>query len=214
MKIFEWLSPDQLLADDRWWDIYHSSFSRFELDPKESLVFALNKHILKIGRYQQDNHTVAISVIQPMQRLPFTLLNYFAIAKPNRGNSLGSQLFLSLIQAGDYFFKSNREEYLGLIWEVENPDAEADISQQLIKQRRMQFYHKHGAHCFQHPFIQPPLVDQQVVMMNLMYHSDRIIDYPLEKEIIETIYFEKYQTINHIEVPILMKLLAECCKSE
>lgn len=210
MKTFQWLSQKDLHDDILWWKIYENSFPSSEREPQELLYQALEKNIIKVGCYAENNETIAICVIQPMRSLPFALMNYFAISNSHRNRSLGSHLFSHLTIASENFVKEYSQNYLGLFWEVENPDVELNQSEKLLKQRRMQFYRRRGAEVFKKIFFQPPIAGYSALPMRLMYYAKNPINLALEIEITKAVYFEKYHAVNQIQKEILSELLTQC----
>jgi hypothetical protein len=213
MNTFQWLNHHELQLDSTWWHIYETSFPNAEREPHDLIFAACEKNIIKTGRYVENNETVAISVIQPMHSLPFAFMNYFAIANLHRNRALGSRLFSQLTNAGENFVKEYSENYLGLIWEVENPDTEMNQTEKILKQRRVQFYKRRGALSFKKKFFQPPIGGYHALPMRLMYFATNPIDYFLENEITKAVYFEKYHAVNHIKMEILLELLLQCSEN-
>ncbi|HEX2548719.1 MAG TPA: hypothetical protein VHM20_02755 [Gammaproteobacteria bacterium] len=210
MNTFHWLTRQELQNDTSWWKIYENSFPPSERESQELLYQALEKNIIKIGCYAENNETIGISVIQPMHSLPFALMNYFAISNSHRNRSLGSLLFSQLTIASENFVKEYSQNYLGLFWEVENPDAESNLSEKLLKQRRVQFYKRRGAEVFKKIFFQPPIAGFSALPMRLMYYATKPVDLQLEIEITKAVYFEKYHAVNRIQIEILSELLTQC----
>lgn len=210
MKTFHWLSQQELQSDISWWRIYENSFPPSEREPQELLYYGLDKNIIKIGCYAENKETIGICVIQPMHSLPFALLNYFAVSNTHRNRSLGSDLFLHLTIASESFVKEYSQRYLGLVWEVENPDAESNQTEKILKQRRMQFYKRKGASVFKKIFFQPPIAGHSALPMRLMYYASTPIDPDLETAITKAVYFEKYHAVNQIKKEILSELLTQC----
>jgi GNAT superfamily N-acetyltransferase len=200
---WQWLSPDELLMDTAWWEIYKNSFPIAEQDTHEQLLHALRLHIAKIGACQHQGVTQAIVVFYPMHTADFSFifLNYIAVSSQRRGQGLGRQLFNQLIRQLENI----------IVWEVEDPEAALDFAERTLRAQRLQFYLKEGAQLLNCRFIQPPIDGLNYVPMRLMCHT-RANDMDIhlfEKKIVEAIFFKKYKIINKVDLEILNNLLAK-----
>lgn len=200
---WQWLSPEKLLIDTAWWGIYRNSFPIAERDTHEQLLHALRAGMARIGTHQHQGITQAIVVFYPMQIADFSFifLNYIAVSNQKRGQGLGRQLFNQLISQFDST----------VVWEVEDPSAAADIAEEKLRERRLQFYLRAGAQLLHCQFMQPPIDGLNYVPMRLMFHmKENSIDiHSFEKKIVEAIYFNKYKVINQIDCKILNHLLGQ-----
>lgn len=206
----QWLSLNEFKEDTEWWKIYHTSFPAKERDSKKQLLAGLEKNLIKIGRYQKENVTVAIAVLVPMHALPIVFLNYFAVAKIHRGRLLGTALLNSLFSSASHFVSEYSPHFLALVWEVENPKLTQSANKKARQERRIEFYKRIGGELFPHLFIQPAIDGKHTVAMRLMYMAATELNPHLENQIFKTIYFEKYHVINDIPKSILLDLFKQC----
>ena len=197
---WQWLSPEELLMDTAWWEIYRDSFPIVEQDTREQLLRALRTNMARIGAYQPQDITQAISVFYPMSMpdFSFIFLNYIAVSNQKRGQGLGSRLFNQLV--------SQLESIV--VWEIEDPGAAADFTEQKLREQRLRFYLREGAQLLNCQFIQPPIDGLNYVPMRLMYRmkENSINIHLFEKKVVDAILFKKYKVINHIDSKILNRL--------
>lgn len=197
-----WLQPNEFLENSEWWHIYENAFPLNERDSQSQLLYALMSKIANIGTYYIDDRVAGIAVIYTMKKLPFMFLHYFAIAESFRNGGFGSQMFSQIM---------HEFEDKALIWEVEDIHAARNADEKKLRERRINFYLRHGATLLNNPFIQPPLHHGECIPMRLMQYSSqpqRILED--EKLIAEAIYFEKYQVVNRIDASVLFDLLDRC----
>ena len=142
---FCWLTLKQLQKDALWWTIYFNSFPATELDSQNQILMARKNNFAHTGCVILDCTTIAIVVLYPMKDLPFAFLNYIAIDKKIRGQGIGQWLMMQVILAAERLVRSYHSHYLGLIWELEDPDQTHDRTQKQIQQRRIEFYTRLGA---------------------------------------------------------------------
>jgi GNAT superfamily N-acetyltransferase len=205
---FYWLTRDDFIHDNKWWNIYEVSFPIAERDTKEQLLLALEKNIARIGGYRIGDDMVGIVVFYRMKMPAFAFLHFLAIAPSWRNKRIGSHLFQLVVHEAKEYVLQYSGETLGLIWEVEDPEAAVTPADQQLQTKRIQFYHRNGGKLFQSKFIQPAINNQQTVPMQLMHHSDK--NNLSELDIAKAIYFEKYQIINGTESTKIMDLLHTC----
>lgn len=99
---------------------------------------------------------------------------------------------------------------LGLIWEVDPPQAGDDAAERMLRERRVEFFRRQGGALLPQPYLQPPVDGIAPVPMQLMFRpaSDgRPPDDETAHAIVRAIYFEKYQAVNQIPEHVLRDLL-------
>jgi GNAT superfamily N-acetyltransferase len=205
---FDWLNAENFLQAHDWWDIYTQSFPIAERDTKQQFLKAIHQNIALIGGYRIHNTMAAIIVLYRMQKPAFGFLHFFAVAKDWRNKSLGSKLFQMIVFESEKFVLKNNPHTLGLIWEVEDPEAADSDLDKHVQSKRINFYLRLGGKIFDSKFIQPAINNQRTVPMLLMCHTTQKI--LSEQAIAKAIYFQKYQIINNIKTPALNDLLNQC----
>ena len=126
-------------------DTYYR-FIREDFAPDEVRQWSGIEHLLAAGQYsclgifQTGNDSLFGYAFLALQTRAFRkeyLLDYFAIAKENRGKGIGSWF---LAQLPGCFYDADR-----IFVEAENPEYAIDEEDRLTRKRRLSFYHKGGA---------------------------------------------------------------------
>ncbi len=202
MPEFDSPGPDELAADQAWWQIYQDSFPPTEREPAEVILDSLRRNVGLALRARLQDATIGLATTHLLLRPPAVFLVYLAIDRAHRDCGLGSALFDHAWRASAARLRDRRLDPLGMIWEVD-PPSDPRAPDAAARARRVAFFQRCGASLLPQPYLQPPVDGIAPVPMQLMYlPSPEKID-----ALIHSIYFEKYAAANHLPEDILHHLL-------
>jgi len=143
---------------------------------------------------------------------PALFLVYLAAAATVRGRGLGAELLEQAWAAGVARLCAQGLAARGMIWEVDLPAA-ATGEERRCRERRIDFFTRHGATPLPRAYHQPPLVaGGRPLLMQLLYRAGvpgAMIDADGVEALVRAMYFEKYMRANGIAAGVLDELLNE-----
>jgi hypothetical protein len=154
--------------------------------------------------------TVGLATAHLLKAVPAVFLVYVATAPDARGVGGGRALVETIWQLGAAELRAKNLDPTGLIWEVDDPDADADESQRAQRQGRVHFFQRLGGQILARRYMQPPVDGVAPVPMRLMYRpaaGSPLPTEPVVDALVRAIYFEKYGDLNGIDVRVLSALL-------
>lgn len=165
--------------------IYMDSFLQNQRLPVDIIVERLRAGIHKLFIGLSENNVVFMSILHPLLKTNFVLLEYLAVHKRFRSQGVGISFFEYVSQIFGY---SNEH----LIIEVDNPEFGDERGDKI---RRIRFYKKVGAVEIKDVrYVLPPLTGDIPTEMNLMIFPEynQKIDGNLVKTVIKEIYQQVY----------------------
>lgn len=146
----------QLLSSAELAEVFHKhmiqDFPADELKPLEALQALQKKGVYRCYGFYDENQLVAYALLVQQPQGSYLLLDYLAVCAPFRSHGYGSQCLQLLKEAC-------REQYHGLLAELERPEMTEDTGEKEIRRRRIGFYERNGlrntniyATLFQVPF--------------------------------------------------------------
>jgi GNAT superfamily N-acetyltransferase len=134
-----------------------------------------NAHFLTA---QQGDEVIGMAYCRYFERTPqgeplhLGYLLYLAVEERYRGLGIGAHFYQALTATlqTDAIYRGG--ELSGILYEVERPELAGSEAERTIRQRRIAFYERYGAHVLQGiDYIQPAVSDDQYpVPLYLMYH--------------------------------------------
>lgn len=196
MPEFDSPSPDELSADQPWWQLYEASFPPAEREPAEVILESVRRGVGLAIRARSQDSTIGLATTHLLLQPPAVFLVYLAIHPDHRSRGLGSALLDYAWRASAARLRDRGLDPLGMIWEVDPPSDTPSA-------RRVAFFQRCGASLLPQPYLQPPVDGIAPIPMRLMYlPNPETID-----ALIRTIYSEKYAATNHLPEAILHQLL-------
>ena len=208
--LVEALSVSELAGDETWWTIYAQSFPSREREPRDVIVRSLERRVGIALRARRNATTVGLATAHLLKSIPAVFLVYVATTPEARGAGVGRALVEQAWQLGAGQLRSTDLEPMGLIWEIEDPDAHVDAGERARRQDRLRFFQRLGAELLTTPYTQPPVDGVAPVSMRLMYRPASGSPLPsalIVDALVRAIYFEKYRDLNEIPVHVLLNLL-------
>jgi hypothetical protein len=208
--LIEELRAPELASDETWWAIYEHSFPSREREPREVILRSVERHVGVALRARRAATTIGLATAHLLETTPAVFLVYVATAQQSRGAGGGRALVEELWRLGAARLRANDLDPLGLIWEIEDPDAAADEAERAERQRRIRFFRALGGEMLSRPYIQPPIDGVAPVAMRLMFRpapGSQLPNEPVVEALVRAMYFEKYGDLNGIPVGVLADLL-------
>lgn len=132
--------------------MYETAFSRAERLPVDNLIASLNERIGLdwINHFwilTEAETVLGLAIFSYFRSTRLALLKYLAIQSEIRGQGYGSLLFRGVLsQVWRDAIESDGRRPLGLCFEVKRPQAASNPEEQRLRQRRIAFYERQGAH--------------------------------------------------------------------
>ncbi len=200
----------ELAGDCDWWRIYEDSFPPAEREPAEVVLRSLRDSAGLAFRARQDGVTVGIATTHLLLRPAAVFLVYLAIDRGQRKGGLGGRLLEYAWQVSARRLEELHSPPLGLIWEVDDATAAVGPAENLLRERRIAFFQRHGGVELPRFYLQPPVNGTEAVRMRLMFRGSGSASVPDAEGIealVRAIYFEKYGAVNQVPAELLRELL-------
>lgn len=190
-------SPFTVLLDRQLDDvraIYEDAFPAWQRVPFEELGGAGDGRIGLAEVHGATGRVVAFAAASRLASVPWTFLEYFAVAGDRRGGGIGTRLWQDLLLA-----VRADPAVVGVVLEVENTDENGiDGSEREIRHRRVRFYERLGARLS--PFLgyEVPRLDrsgtERLLLMTASVTGavDGAVPGPALAEVIRALYIEGY----------------------
>src|SRR5688500_696655 len=167
--LVEPLPAPELCRDETWWAIYAQSFPSREREPRDVIVRSVERSVGIALRARRGATTVGLATAHLLKAVPAVFLVYVATTPEARGSGGGRALAETTWQLGAAELRARNLDPTGLIWEIEDPDADADESERAERQGRVHFFRRLGGQMLARPYMQPPVDGVAPVPMRLMY---------------------------------------------
>jgi len=208
MTAFDCVSADELRVDKDWWQIYEDSFPASEREPQNVILESILRGVGMAFRARRGGITFGLATTHVLKNPPAVFLVYLAVARAERSRGTGGELLKSAWESGAVHLSAQGLQPLGLVWEVDPPEADAVDAE--ARRRRVAFFQRHGGQLLDRPYLQPPVNGTTPIPMSLMFRPGEG-EGPPTPETVEAltraIYFEKYGAINGIDKSVLEGLL-------
>lgn len=207
--LFEPLDVTELVLDADWWAIYEGAFPSGEREPRAVILDSIARNVGVAVRARRDGTTVGLATAHILRTPPAVFLVYVAMAEGSRRGGGGRALVEHAWQLGAARLKAEGADAIGMIWEVDDPDAGSD-AERVRRQNRVMFFRKLGGELLPRYYLQPPVDGVAPVPMRLMYRpaaGSTLPDEPAIEGLVHAIYFEKYKAVNRIPADTLGRLL-------
>jgi len=204
-------TPAALGDDAGFWQLYATSFAAAEREPAEVILRSIEQGPGFTLRALADGRTVGLATGHVLEEPAATFLVYLAVDPAWRSRHLGRALFDAVDRSGAARLSEQGRVTSGIAWEIDDPAADVNPSEQNVRQGRLSFFEKLGGRMLETPYLQPPVDGHTLVPMRLMFRSAVGQDLPTgpsADQLIRAIYFEKYHAINNIPSSTLERLLA------
>ncbi len=211
MVAFDCPGAEELSRDSALWRIYEDSLPASEREPAEVILDSLRRGVGVAFRARSDAGTVGLATTHLLRQPPAVFLVYLAIDRAHRDRGLGGALFGHASRISAQHLRQRGLEPLGMIWEVDPPSAPwaSDLD---ARARRVAFFERCGGSLLPETYLQPPVDGVAPIPMQLMYRPAEGTELPTPeviRDLIRSVYFEKYAAVNHIPKEILNRLLAQ-----
>src|ERR1041385_4041430 len=204
------LTPERLLLDLAWWEIYKESFPSNEQEPPEVILQSLRKNVGLAFSLRLGDETLAIATTHLLKNPAAVFLVYLATVHDAWGRGYGGHLLEFAWRASFEKLSDDRLEATGLILEVDALDNSNAPEQREVRERRISFFGRHGLKLLPRHYLQPPVDGIAPVAMSLMFRPVEGRSEPDSNPVtalIRAIYLEKYHAINGIAQESLKMLL-------
>ena len=204
------LGVETLSGDARLWQIYETTFPSSEREPKEVILESLRRGAGLAVRARQAGATIGFATGHLLAEPPVVFLVYLAVEEHRRDQRFGEAIFEGFWEEGSRRCRKQGLTPLGMVWEVEIPEAgrtEEEIHQ---RKRRIHFFERMGGNLLRCAYNQPPVDGIRPVAMHLMFRPARGTALPEAGAIaamVRAMYYEKYGEVNGISREILDQLL-------
>ena len=202
-------SAELLATDQRWWTIYDDSFPRKEREPESVILKSLAISAGLAFRARLAGSTIGIASTHLLIQPSAVFLVYLAISRGHRGAGFGGPLMECAWSCSEARLREQGRSPLGLIWEVDIPGEASTNEENLLRQRRVDFFRRHGGVLLHSTYRQPP-VNGITVPMRLMFRPATGVPPPnagTVDALVRAIYFEKYAAVNGLSRETLADLL-------
>jgi GNAT superfamily N-acetyltransferase len=184
---FESIDVATLDGDREWWSIYEESIPAREREPREDILRALSHGRVLVIRARKEDRTIGLAMVHLLEQPAAGFLVYLAVDRAARGGGVGGAILEYAIGASQQALT----EPAGMVWEVDVPSGEDSV-------RRIAFFEKHGAKVLNCSYVQPPIdgiAPVPMVLMFLPFASSPEVDVG---ELVQAMYREKYEAVNHV----------------
>ncbi len=171
--------------------IYRDSFPANEQHPIQTIEQRILSGRQELYVCVDSDQVMAFALLWNFEKLDFTLLDYLAVNKNQRGQQLGSQLLR-------YLKRITSKKGKHLVMEVENPSGEANPTNRI---NRIEFYLKNGAYIIKDtPYILPTLnntTPTQMILMVIPFVNNTTFSPPQIADLITQLYIDLYGKTDH-----------------
>jgi hypothetical protein len=209
MSAVECITAEELRVDKTWWEIYEDSFPTSEREPPEVILASVMSGAGMVFRARNGGMTSGLATTHLIANPAAVFLVYLAVVGTERNQGIGAELFRFAWESGATRLRAQRLEPHGMIWEVDPPQLDDGAAG--VRQRRINFFQRHGGRTLDRTYLQPPVDGIAAVPMRLMFRPAEGQGTPTPDTVeafVRAIYFEKYGTINKIDRSILEDLLS------
>ncbi|HWR04049.1 MAG TPA: GNAT family N-acetyltransferase [Humidesulfovibrio sp.] len=203
----ERLDETALERDGRFWEIYAQAFAASEKEPREVILESVRRKTGMVFRTLLDGRTVALATTHALRKIPALFLVYLAVDPELRSRGAGGSLLEHLHQASGQLVPGS----LGMVWETERAEDAGPGPARALRERRLEFFRRHGASVVSGSYRQPALDGVAPVPMNLLFRPaepGQDIGPVFARALARSIYEEKYQALNGVSWAHLEDLLA------
>jgi GNAT superfamily N-acetyltransferase len=208
---FDCPDREELERDNVWWKIYRESFPTNEQESPAVILESTARGAAIAFRARCEDRTVGIATTHLLLNPAAAFLVYLAVHKEERGTGIGGALFEFVWSISLSRLRERGSGGIGMVWEVDPPGVIDDPVEAAARDRRIEFFRRHGGVTLLPSYFQPPLADGPPVPMQLMFRAPAnhpIPDSAVTKELVAAIYFEKYGAANGIPHGTLTALLS------
>lgn len=200
------MDAGQLAVDREFASIYEASFPPAEREPLDVIVRSLRDGGGFALRQVSDARTTALATAQLLPGVPAVFLVYIAVRADLRSTGAGGALLEALVLESRLRLPS----LLGLVWEVDRVGDATEESEKRRRQRRIEFFHRHGGFAISDEYLQPAVNGRHIVPMHLFFRPT-VSSLPAPSELVsrltQGIYLEKYAKVNGMNREHLEDLL-------
>jgi hypothetical protein len=126
--------------ESRFTEIYETSFPPSERDETADLVASIQAGERLCFLARRDGVVVGLAVVFRLNEPSVAFLEYMAVAASERNAGIGGSIFTQL----QTDLRADGEDPVGILFEVDPPE-EADGAERVLRERRVDFYLRHGA---------------------------------------------------------------------
>ena len=162
-------TPAELRDDAGFWQLYATSFARAEREPAEVILRSIEQGPGFALRALADGRTVGLAAGHVLEEPAATFLVYLAVDPAWRSRHLGRALFDATDRSGALRLIERGRVTSGITWEIDDPAADVNPSEQNVRQGRLRFFEKLGGRMLETRYFQPPVDGHTLVPMRLMF---------------------------------------------